>query len=305
MEFINKTESFFSQLQYCLAIEAEPVLQAKKCRLAENNGNYGLLLTPDIFIKLINEFNIEHPFIPENKIIELKSLIIKENISTKDALKIIENFKKQYWFLDCIVMFGPVTDKIKETLKSIDINISEKEIGIVLDTYKNYLQAKRESIYIDLINEIQSLPQQAETKTEQKTIEIKPILKPEAAEIVYEIIKDYFSIEQQSALYAIIDTGNVASEKLLFRANGNRLTDTFKKLIEHDFIIGCTKQDLINWIILRFTFTHQKKVKTFIYDTVEKTISRNDYPCKSPLIIIVNGQIKKVEQPRTKKYNKY
>lgn len=162
MEFIKKTELFFIQLQYCLTIEPEPVLEGEK-------GMYSLMLKPDIFFKLINDFNIDYPFIPENKIIELKNLLSKENINTKDALKIIENYKKQYWFFDTVTMFEPVTNKLKQTLKSIDSNISEKEIYIELINYQKHLQAKRESIYIDLINEIQSLPpQQTETKTELK-----------------------------------------------------------------------------------------------------------------------------------------
>lgn len=142
-------------------------------------------------------------------------------------------------------------------------------------------------------------------ETEQETVEIKPVLKPEAVQTVFEIIKDFFSTEQQPDLKQVIETGNIASKKLLFKGNGNRLTDTFKKLIEHDFITGCQKQDLINWIISNFTFTQQNKVKAFIYDTVEKTISRNYYPCKSPLIEIRNGQIQKVEQPRKRKQSKY
>lgn len=150
-----------------------------------------------------------------------------------------------------------------------------------------------------------NLPPQTETKTEQETIEMKPVLKPEVVQMVFDILKDFFSPEQQTELKQIIETGNKASNKLLFKGTGNRLTDTFKKLIEHDFITGCQKQDLINWIISNFTFTQQNKVKAFIYDTVEKTISRNFYPCKSPLIEIKNGQIQRFEQPRTKKYSKY
>jgi hypothetical protein len=147
--------------------------------------------------------------------------------------------------------------------------------------------------------------QQTETKTEQETIELKPVLKPEAVQIVFDILKDFFSPEHQTELKKIIETGNNPSSKLHFKANGNRLTDTFKKLIEHNFITGCRKQDLINWIISNFTFTQQNKVKPFIYDTVEKTISRNYYPCKSPLIEIKNGQIQKDEQPRKRKQSKY
>lgn len=163
MEFIKQTELFFIQLQYCFGIEPEPILQTEK-------GVFSLMLKPDIFLKLINDFQIEYPFIPENKIIELKGLMSKENINTKDALKIIENYKKQYWFVDTVIMLEPVTDKLKRTLKSIDSNISEKEINFELIDYQKHLQAKRKSIYLNLINEIQGLPpQQAEKeKPEQE-----------------------------------------------------------------------------------------------------------------------------------------
>lgn len=169
MEFIKKTELFFIQLQYCLTIEPEPIFEAEK-------GFYSLLLKPDIFFKIINDFQIEYPFIPENKIIELKGLMNKEGINKNDALSVIENFKKQYWFLDTVTMFEPVTDKFKRTLESIDSNISEKEINIELFNYQKYLKSKRESIYIDLINEIQSLPPQKivkpnETEETPKTFE--------------------------------------------------------------------------------------------------------------------------------------
>ena len=161
MEFLKKAELFFIQLQYCLAIEPEPVLQAEK-------GNYRLMLKPDIFFKLINDFHIEYPFISENKIIELKALMNKEGINGNDALKVIENYKKQYWFLDIVIMFEPVTDKLKRTLKRIDVNISERDINIELINYQKYLQGKRESFYIQLIDEIQGLPtQQAETKADK------------------------------------------------------------------------------------------------------------------------------------------
>lgn len=162
MDFIKKAELFFIQLQYCLTIEPEPILQNEK-------GLYSLMLKPDIFLKLINDFQIEYPFIPENKIIELKYLMSKENINTENALKIIENYKKQYWFLDTVTMFEPVTDKLIRTLKSIDSNISEKEINIELINYQKHLQGKREQIYSDLVNEIQALPPQPISVNESRT----------------------------------------------------------------------------------------------------------------------------------------
>ena len=146
--------------------------------------------------------------------------------------------------------------------------------------------------------------QREEQKNESESIEIKPIFSPESVQPLFTIIKDFFSPEQQSDLKALIKTGSKNRKKLLFKGNGNQLTDTFKKLFEHYLITGCQKKDLIEWIIFNFTYISKGKAKTFVYDTVEKTISRNDNPCKSPLIEIKNGQVKKVEQPRVRKSSK-
>jgi len=141
-----------------------------------------------------------------------------------------------------------------------------------------------------------------ESNTEQETIEYKPTFKPEFVQTVFDIIKDFFSPEQQNELKHILETGSHAKQKLHFRDNGNRLTDTFRKLIEHDIIIGCQKIDLIRWIISNFKFTKGNTLSDYIFDTVEKTISRNHYPCKNPIINIENGQITKNTKPRTKKH---
>ena len=166
-------------------------------------------------------------------------------------------------------------------------------------------------IYFNSLNDTLKIEiepsQQTETKTEQGTIEMKPVLKPEAVQIVFEIIKDFFSTEQQAELKQILETGNKASSKLLFMDNANRLTDTFKKLIEHDFITGCQKQYLESWIVSNFLFLHNGTPKDFKPKVVNKYVSagKKTVPCKSPLIEIIDGQIRKAEQPRTKKYSKY
>ena len=149
-------------------------------------------------------------------------------------------------------------------------------------------------------------PKKPKTITEQETIEMKPVLKLEAVQMVFDILKDFFSPEQQIQLRKIIETGNNTSKKLLFMDNGNRLTDTFKKLIEHDFIIGCQKQHLENWVVENFLFLHNGTKKEFKPRVVNKYISAgiNTVGCKSPLIEIRNGQIQKVERPRTKKHEK-
>jgi hypothetical protein len=114
---------------------------------------------------LINDFQIDYPFIPQNKIIELKTLMIKENIKIIDALKIIQNFKDQYWGFESVIMFEPVIEKFNKSHKNINKNISEKELNIELFNYDKYLKAKRDKIYFDLVNELNT--ELIEVKTNQ------------------------------------------------------------------------------------------------------------------------------------------
>lgn len=153
---------------------------------------------------------------------------------------------------------------------------------------------------------IKTIPlQNSSKKDESGQIEVKPIIKAEAIQSMFDILKDFFSPEDQTELDVILQTGNNASRKLLFRSNGNRLTDAFKKLFDHNLIIGCQKKDLINWIIKNFTFLHLNANKRFAYRTVEKTISGYDYYCKRPLIDIQNGLIQKIEIPLSETKRKY
>lgn len=244
----------------------------------------------------------------------------------------MENIKRSYSVRSSKDKVTPVDFKPEQLKKIISEYTKEKALELInncvvgnftlsyfidreIQFHQAFIQSAKELNFwnsvtfgehcISILKTLQIQPLNSETDTNQKPIEMKPVLKPEAVQIVFDIIKDFFSTEQQNELKQVIKTGNKASEKLLFLSYGNRLTDTFKKLIGHDFITGCQKQDLINWIISNFMFIKHKKATVFIYDTVEKTISRNYYPCQSPLIEIINGQIQKVEQPRTKKYNKH
>lgn len=111
----------------------------------------------------------------------------------------------------------------------------------------------------------------------------KPCFNPE---LIYNITKDlntFFEASQHAELKRIIETGTDTNVKLLFRDNGNKLTDYFKRLFENNTITGCAKKDLINWIIQNFSFIYRKTQKDFIYKTVEKTISGMEQPCKNPI----------------------
>lgn len=135
--------------------------------------------------------------------------------------------------------------------------------------------------------------------------EPKPKLNTEAVELLFTILKDYFSMKHQEELKRILETGDNASEKLLFNDNGNRLTDAFKKLKDNEIIKGCQKKDLITWITRNFTFVYRNTIREFKPDTVRKEISRNDQPSMWPLLKIENGQILKTDKEKLKKRPDY
>jgi hypothetical protein len=145
---------------------------------------------------------------------------------------------------------------------------------------------------------LHEMKQDAHTITQKnEQVSGKPVLKPEAVDAVFVLIKDFFPGEEHSELKRRISTGNDGSGKLHFNGNGNRLTDTFKKLFEHGFIVGCQKRELINWVIKNFNYRHKKVYKEYVFDTVEKVISRNHYPCKNPVIDVSAGEIIQVQIP--------
>jgi hypothetical protein len=144
-----------------------------------------------------------------------------------------------------------------------------------------------------------------ENKLEQKLLYNTPIFKPEAIPIIFEFHKDFFSREHQVQFKDLLLTGSKPNEKLLFMDNGNRLTDTFKRLIEHGFITGCTKKALQEWICQTFLFLQGNVAKPYKIETVERTIYGNQNPCKNPLIQIINGQIVNDLHPRQNKSSNY
>lgn len=221
----------------------------------------------------------------------------------------------------CEYKYGKMNyiDELSEQLEQYRFNLTNKYICLYalqgtptsynippeLDKRINEIKNAIEVVRNSFDTPATTQPQQKETKIEQETIKTKPELKPEAVPIVFDILKDYFDKDEQTELKQIIETGNKANKKLLFKDNGNRLTDTFKKLFENHFIIRCQKIDLIDWVVLSFKYVYRGKVKEYKRDTVRKIISQNIQYCKNPLIEIKNGKIQKVEQPRIKKYNNY
>jgi len=140
-------------------------------------------------------------------------------------------------------------------------------------------------------------PKQAETKTEQETIEINPVLKPEAVQIVFEILKDFFSTEQQNELQQLLETGKKENnEHLIFLDNGNRLADAFKQLKKADVITRCEQKELEYWIWRNFNYRYRQKIKKFTLRYLNDIISTNKDKCQKPLLNVkterATGEIK-------------
>ncbi|WP_295939455.1 hypothetical protein [uncultured Alistipes sp.] len=106
-----------------------------------------------------------------------------------------------------------------------------------------------------------------------------------------DILKPYFTTQQHGALYELLNTGRDVQEKLLFRSNGNRLVDVFKKLVENDLIMGCNKKILQEFIIRNFNYLKNDQISTFSTETVARTMSRKTYPCKKPILSITNKRL--------------
>ena len=121
---------------------------------------------------------------------------------------------------------------------------------------------------------------------------------PKAVEPFFEILKDYFDSKDHDELKRILATGEKKGRKLLFRSPGNRLSDSFKQLHEHDMIAGLSKKDLIQRITEYFMFLDNGTPKPFKKNSVERVVSGKQHPCKNPIITVEKGEILKAYPAR-------
>ena len=151
MEFINKAETFIAQLQNSMAIEPEPILDHEK-------GFSSLMLEPSIFNELLEKYHIPYPFQADIRIIELKSQMLKDNLSSEDAITILEKFKTFYWIGDIVLIPYEYTQKIETLFKKLNKEITPLELTKANLHFQEYLQEKRANIYSDLIAKLKSIP---------------------------------------------------------------------------------------------------------------------------------------------------
>jgi len=117
---------------------------------------------------------------------------------------------------------------------------------------------------------------------------VYPSFKPEIIDIVFELLKDYFSEPDQVKLFQLLQNPSEDYGVLVFLDTGNRLADAFKQLYDSDFILGCQKKDLQCWIKDNFKFTYHENVKAFKLKYLEDIISTDKEKCAREILTVKN-----------------
>lgn len=124
-----------------------------------------------------------------------------------------------------------------------------------------------------------------EEKLGKRSTEIgRPVFVQDYFREVYEIIRDFFSPEDQTRLLSLLENCVDVPEPLVFLDTGNRLADAFKQLYDANIIRGCQKKELESWICRNFAYVYQKNVKPFIPKYLNEIISTTKDKCKRPFL---------------------
>lgn len=116
-------------------------------------------------------------------------------------------------------------------------------------------------------------------------VETKPTFRVESIEQIFDLLKDHFSIEDQSLLFDLLKIGCVLDTPILFKGNGNRLADAFKQLYDADIITGCQKKELESWIAQNFKYIGKNsEAVNFKIRYLNDIISSNNDRCKKPIL---------------------
>jgi hypothetical protein len=117
----------------------------------------------------------------------------------------------------------------------------------------------------------------------------KPVFKTEAIDRIFEILKGYFST-QQNELKQVLVTGNIPDEKLSFNGNGKTLLDFFKQLIIGQFLIVNVQRDFENWVSNSFDYYYRNKITNFSPKYASLVISGNVRASKGNRLINVQNK---------------
>jgi uncharacterized membrane-anchored protein YjiN (DUF445 family) len=224
-----------------------------------------------------------HTVIPKRRVYYLFDKRFNEFVDfVIEEQKDIEYYKQYY---RKVIQLIDDLEFDNQDLQSTQIRPQKNEIAEEEDTSKRIKQ--EENI---LVAEIDP----SEIPTVEHTSELKCTLLTHAVQPFFDAIKDFFILEEQPELLSVLETGDKATEKLLFKGDGFRFADSFKQLFESNFYPGSQKKILEKWILENFQFTYENKAKDFKASTLHKYVSTNASNCSNPLIKIVNNEIIKL-----------
>ncbi len=128
-----------------------------------------------------------------------------------------------------------------------------------------------------------------QNKTEDTAVEIKPVIRSDAVPTLVEIIKDFFSGDQEVELRQLLVKGISPNSKLFFLSNANKLADTFKQLFDAKLIAGCSKKELEIWIAKNFSSQFRGKKKDYSIRHLHNVISSPHNRCSNPIIDVIKN----------------
>lgn len=229
--------------------------------------------------KILEQINaqLEENGISPDRDRELDGDILFSGVNFETSISIFSLFRSAFsWF-------GSIFTRSRHTDINRDIPFKIK----LLVKAKLKIEKNRKKQEIN-----NSQPQETESKTDIKNPAIKPIFKPEEIPTIFDILKNYFSTADQKQLLQILNTGNDASQKLIFLNNGNRLADSFKHLVDAGIITGCEKRELENWIFRNFKYRNNGIINCFTLRYLNDIISSANNMCRNPLLKVSRDKAK-------------
>jgi hypothetical protein len=243
-----------------------------------------------------------------NELKELQELAVTDilNLSAEqiryqlDRLTLLKEKFRKFWTTLHSSMFSFRNNKHTELLHNLDLqeifivpDISFRNAAIATEDFIDDLQdtiQARERALIEFEQSVLKIIQA--NKEPEKTVANKstvkepqlPIFRAGVAEQFIDLIKDYFTSDDQRQLKTLFATGALKDAPLLFKGSGIQLADAFKQLFEANLIIGCNKIQLINWIIKHFKYIDKGAVRAYSEKYLLNIISSNTKSCQSPIL---------------------
>jgi hypothetical protein len=238
-------------------------------KLLEKLYDFQGLIT-ELDFNIFTKSLIGHPF----NHFDSKENLLEGLTKIKEYADYINHFDMKAYFLEC--MKGEVAEAVKY--------MGRGRMGD--PTAAPYFEQKwKELFIIPNVDPSVSKPQNSEPMA------FKPIFNPNATPQIFDILKDFFALDEQPQLKTLLKSGGNVQQALLFLDNGSRLADTFKQLIDVDIITGCNKKELENWISQNFRYKYRNEAKAFTLKYLNEIISTNKDKCKKPIINVKTDRL--------------